>query len=137
VISEFGGGEVAEGERIPWALYNPLSGQSYNLEINPQTFKIGGKRKAITTEKTTAGQHIFFEGREAPVSFSFGGVTLTEGQLTTLTTLAEVRSQILVEDDLGHQYWFYITTLNLTRQFKRQSPWFHNYTVDATLLDWN
>lgn len=137
VISEFGGGEVAEGERIPWALYNPLSGQSYNLEINPQTFKIGGKRKAITTEKTTAGQHIFFEGREAPVSFSFGGVTLTEGQLTTLTTLAEVRSQILVEDDLGHQYWFYITTLNLTRQLKRQSPWFHNYTVDATLLDWN
>jgi len=37
---------------------------------------------------------------------------------------------------LGHTYWFYITNLQVSRQLKRYSEWYHTFSVDAIVLDW-
>jgi len=122
--------------RTPWVWYDPVSGLSQGLEINPSTFKVSLSKKTVSTSKTCAGQVVTFEGRRNPTQYSMSGTTLEEIQLNTLTFLANTRSQIRMTTDLGEDMWFYITDLKLTRQLKRQAPWYHSFQIEAVALDW-
>ena len=70
------------------------------------------------------------------MALSFSGIVLTEAQLQQLYAAADTRNQIMITDDLGHTYWFYITNLQVSRQLKRYSEWYHTFSVDAIVLDW-
>ena len=113
------------------------SGLSQGLEINPSTFKVSLSKKSISTSRTCAGQVVSFEGRHGPTQYSMSGVTLEENQMNTLKFLTNTRSQIRMTTDLGEDIWFYITDLSLTRQLKRQAPWYHSFQIEAVALDWS
>ena len=123
--------------RTPWIWYDPVSGLSQGLEINPSTFKVSLSKKSISTSRTCAGQVVSFEGRHGPTQYSMSGVTLEENQMNTLKFLTNTRSQIRMTTDLGEDIWFYITDLSLTRQLKRQAPWYHSFQIEAVALDWS
>lgn len=135
-ISEISGGGDDDAMRTPWTLYNPATSVGYDWEINPQTFKVTKVKKSINSDPTAAGQRLYYEGRPQPVALSFSGVVLTEAQLQQLYAAADTRNQIMITDDLGHTYWFYITNLQVSRQLKRYSEWYHTFSVDAIVLDW-
>lgn len=122
--------------RVPWTIYDAVANQETDLEINPQSFKVLPAQRTVSVDKTTAGQVLFFEGRASVSTLSFSGLTMTEGQLATIRGFATHRNQLKLTDDLGHTYWFYVTGLQVSRQLKRQVPWYHSYTVDAVILDW-
>lgn len=122
--------------RTPWIWYDPVSGLSQGLEINPNTFKVSLGKKTVSTSKTCAGQVVAFEGRPSPTQYSMSGITLEETQLDTLSFLTSTRSQIRMTTDLGEDIWFYITDLRLTRQLKRQVPWYHSFQIEAVALNW-
>lgn len=135
-ISEIGGGGDDDVMRTPWTLYNPATSVGYDWEVNPQTFKVTKVKKSINTDPTAAGQRLYYEGRPQPVALSFSGVVLTEHQLQQLYAAADTRNQIMITDDLGRTYWFYITNLQVSRQLKRYNEWYHTFSVDAIVLDW-
>ena len=118
-----------------WEVYDPITGLTHQLSVNPQSFK-ATVHKGISGEKSSAGQRLLFEGRESPTTFSFNGVILDEDQMNTLKAFALNRNQLKMTDDMGSQFWFYITSFQPQRQLKRQVPWYHTYTMEAILLWW-
>jgi hypothetical protein len=67
---------------------------------------------------------------------TFSGTILTENEYNALIQWADERKQVRLTDDLGRQFWIYITSFVPTRQLKRNSPWFFTYNAEATILDW-
>jgi hypothetical protein len=124
--------------RIPWQFHDPVVDETYYWEINPNDGGYPERTKSIAYNATSApdGQTVAFEGREAPMSFSFSGVILTQTQFEVMNTWYEKKNQIQLTDDLGRSFWIYIRTFSPRRQRSASHPWKHNYTMEAIILDW-
>ena len=124
--------------RIPWEFYDPAEDITYYWPINPNAGGYPQRSKSIAYSATVApdGQTVAFEGRDAPMSFSFSGVILSQEQFEAMTLWYEKRNQIRLTDDLDRQFWIYIKTFSAERQRSQSHPWKHSYNVEAILLDW-
>ncbi len=123
--------------RIPFQITDPTSGAVYELGVNPNSMKVSSAVKTITPQATAVGQSLFFEGRKSPSKITLGGVILEESQLLLWRQFTELRHQLEIEDDLGHQFAFYIMNFQAQRVLKRQVPWYHTYTVDGIVVGWS
>jgi hypothetical protein len=121
---------------MPWQIYDSVTTISYSFDIDPDSFTIKSQQKAINTTATSAGQRQLSEGRSVPPVLSWSGTIMTESDLNKWREIASIRHQVRLTDDLGKIYWIYITSFRPNRQLKRYVPWFHTYSVEATILDW-
>lgn len=112
--------------------------ETYTFEVNPVEGGTPTRKKTITYQNTAApdGKTLIFEGRDEVQQFRFTGVLLTQTHYEAFLEWYEKRHQILVTDDLGREFWIYITSFEATRQRAVHYPWKHSYTVEATVLDW-
>lgn len=120
-----------------WTLHDPTVPETVTLPLNPNTAQTPGIKKTVTRRATTApgGRLIRFEGLDEPQGFKWDGVLLTEEHLNLLYEWADKRHQVLHADDLGRQWWIYITSLEFTRKTKHGSRWYHEYSLEADVLD--
>lgn len=122
--------------RVPW-LFQAYNGVDvYEFAVNPLTAKMPSKKRNITKEKTATGAPILFQGRDSVPSMTFGGTILTEAHLNAMRTWAIKQNQVKLTDDLGRQYWVYITSFSPTRNYHADYPWRHDYQAEALVLDW-
>ena len=123
---------------VKWEFYDPIVLETYTFHINPNSGGSPAYRKNIAYQNTSApdGKVLIFEGKDHPGEMEFSGVILEEAQLTAFQTWWQKRRQVRLTDDLGREYWIYITELETTRRWSLHYPWRHDYSVKATILDW-
>lgn len=123
---------------VRWTLEDESTLDEYTFEMNPDTAKIPGITKTINYENTSAGpgRAIIFEGRDEVPKGSFGGKILSEQQYNDMKSWSNRRHQVLLTDDLGREFSIYITDIDFNRLRRAGNPWYHDFTVNFTILDW-
>lgn len=119
-----------------WTIYDPVDGDEYEFEINPNAGGSPSYRKTMTFESTTAGRTVMFEGADEIQQLEWSGVILTQNHYEKYVEWWSKRRQVMLTDDLGRQYWIYIREFTPTRVRSFQHPWKHDYNVIAVILDW-
>jgi hypothetical protein len=122
---------------VRWTLTDPTVPETYTFPMNPNEGGTPGITKKITSSVTAAadGQALVFEGRPDPQKFTFSGSILDESHLESLIYWFQKEHQLQLTDDLGRQYWVYLTSFTPTRQRRASHPWRHTYQAEATILD--
>jgi hypothetical protein len=122
--------------RTAWRFQDYSGSQFYEFEINPLDVSDPAIKRTITTQATSAGRQVNYEGRLQPGTLTFSGTILSEGQYEVMNAWAQVRKQIKITDDLGRVFWVYIESFTPTRKYSIEFPWRMEYSVEATVLDW-
>lgn len=129
--------------RKPWRFHDPIGNgtsgpETYILPVNPNEGGSPGFKKTINFQATSApdGKTLMFEGRDEVQTLEFSGVILTEAQYNAFIYWWKKRHQIHITDDLGRQFWAYITMFDPKRERAHNYPWKHSYTAAATVVDW-
>jgi hypothetical protein len=120
-----------------WTIYDAVTFTTVTLELNPSAGGSPGLAKNITTKTTSAvdGHSLLFEGRDTPPVGSVTGSILTQSAYNTFVNLYSLRRQQLLTDDLGRQFWIYITKFTPVRAPSSSHPWRHTYTLEFCILD--
>lgn len=123
---------------VRWRFYDPLVPETYIFDINPNEGGTPAFKKNVAYQNTAApnGRTLMFEGRDEYQTFSFSGTILIEAHYNAFLYWWQKRHQIHVTDDLGRQFWIYITTFDPKRVRAAHHPWKHTYTCEATVVDW-
>lgn len=123
---------------VRWTLFDPIEVTTYTMQINPREGGTPTRKKNFAYQNTSApdGKTIMFEGRDDPQTLEWTGVILLEQHLYDLETWFLKRRQVQLTDDLGRQYWIYITEYTPKRIRAHTYPWKHEYSMKATILDW-
>lgn len=124
--------------RIAWVLSDPVTATTYDLPINPSSGGTPGYKKNIQYQNTAApgGKVLMFEGREDAKTISVSGSILEQTLLDQLVVWYNKRNPIELTDDLGRIFRVYITAFNPTRVRRATRPYFHEYQMELTILDW-
>lgn len=123
---------------VRWEFEDPVTLDTYEFEVNPSA---GGtpsytKNFAYRVPAAPDGKVIVFEGRDPAKTIEFSGRLLTEAQFNAFVTWWDKRYQVNVTDDLGRTFSILIQSFNPTRVRRRSHPWTHDYSVEATIVDW-
>lgn len=120
-----------------WTLYDATVPETYEFPINPSEGGTPGISKRIETQVAAApdGTTILFEGRDEPGRLNLSGTILDQAHLDALTAWSLKRHQVRITDDLGRQYWVYITRFNPTRNRRAHHPWHHSYQMELVVVD--
>lgn len=123
---------------VRWLFEDPVTLDSYEMEVNPSSGGSPNYTKKITYENTSApdGKVIVFEGRDEVRKLEFSGTILTEAQFNAFVTWWEKRYQVSVTDDLGRVFSIILESFDPTRERAIHYPWKHSYRVNATIVDW-
>lgn len=119
-----------------WNFTDNVVSQSYNFDVNPNRGGTPSFEKNLSYSSTPAGSPIVFEGRDKPRTFTVSGVLREESQLIALQTWFDKEYQIRITDDLGRQFWIYITDLQFERAQTRRWPFRHTFTINYLEVDW-
>lgn len=119
-----------------WNLFDPNTNETYVFEVNPNEGGTPGITKKIEYQAPTspAGPLVMFEGRDDPRKLEFSGVILSQTQLADMLTWFNKRYKLRLTDDLGRQFWVYLTTFEPTRERRVSHPWKHNYKATAAVV---
>lgn len=123
---------------VRWRFYDPGTLETYTFAINPNDGGTPTREKQFQYQSTAApnGKTLVFEGRDQPQKISFSGTLTDESQYTALNTWFDHVNQILLTDDLGREFYIVIETLTMTRKRNATTPWKHDYSVTATIVDY-
>lgn len=123
---------------VRWKFDDPITLETWIWEVNPNEGGTPTYKKQMTYTQTTApdGKTLVFEGADEPQTLTFSGTLLSQSQLDTLVTWYKKRHQIKLTDDLGREFWIYITGFAPKRIRNASQPWKHTYEINATIVDW-
>ena len=121
-----------------WHFFDPVLATDYELHINPRDLDGPSYDKTITYQNTTApgGKTLVFEGQDATQTIGGSGAILLQAHYEVWVLWFQKRRQIRLTDDLGRVMWIYVTAFKPTRKRSREYPWRHEFTFQATILDW-
>lgn len=124
---------VDSTERVAWTFYDGTN--TYELLVNPNSATMPSLAKKLSKKPTAAGGQVKYEGRADPKKISFSGVILEEAQYRSFQTWFLLNKQIQITDDLGQQFWVYLSAWNPTRRRDTTYPWFTDYSAEGFVLD--
>lgn len=119
-----------------WNFQDNVISQSYNFDVNPNRGGTPSFQKNLSYSSTPAGSSIVFEGRDKPRTFTVSGTLREEAQLIALQTWFDKEYQVKITDDLGREFWIYITNLQFERAQTRRWPFRHTFTINYVEVDW-
>jgi hypothetical protein len=123
--------------RTPWTLYDYVTAETYDLEINPNEGGSPSYEKTWNVASTSApdGKVVIFEGRDAPKRVSVSGVLLTEDLYNAFVSWYDKRNLLRLTDDLGREFDIYIERFSPTRVRSVSHPWRHNYELSYIIVE--
>lgn len=123
---------------VRWTFYDPVEAETYTFEINPREGGSPNWDKRISEQNTTApdGKVLLFEGQDPVQTLEWSGAIISQEHHDAYVEWWQKRRQIQLTDDLGRQYWIYLTSFKPTRMRAHSYPWRHNFTATALILDW-
>lgn len=123
--------------RIPWIFKDLAGDDEYEFAVNPLDADVPVAKKSVSTDYTSAGLAINWEGREQPQTMTFSGTILTEEHYEIMIEWVNKSTQVNISDDLDRKYWVLLTSFSPKRVYVPEYPWRHEYTAEATILSWN
>lgn len=122
---------------LRWIFDDVAGSETYTLPINPNEGGTPGVNKSFGYQNTAApdGKTLMYEGRDEVEKLECKGTILLRDHLLALKTWAKLRRQILITDDLGRQFWVYITNFVPSRKRSAVHPWKHEYTMTLVIFD--
>jgi len=123
---------------VRWTFQDQAASTSYTFAINPDAGGTPDYKKKMTYQNTTApnGKTLIFEGSREVRTLEWSGTIIEQAHLEALQTWWDKERQILLTDDLGRQFWIFITEFTPKRVRNSQRPWKHTYSMKATIVDW-
>lgn len=123
---------------VRWRFFDPSTLESHEFMYNPNEGGTPSLQKHFEYSKTAAaaGRTLVFEGRDEPQKITFNGIVLEQTEYDAMIYWFNKRNQIYVIDDLGRQFSIVIEQLTLNRKRSALHQWRHDYTVNATIVDW-
>lgn len=123
---------------VRWTFFDAVTSSTYTFAINPREGGAPERNKQLVYQNTAApdGKTLILEGRDEVQKLEFSGVILEQAEYDAFNTWYEKRHQVKVTDDLGRQFWVYLTSFKPKRERAASHPWKHTYTVSATILSW-
>lgn len=123
---------------VRWRFDDPSTLETYTFAINPNEGGTPTRQKQFQYQSTAApdGKTIVFEGRDQPKKITFSGVLTDEAHYDALNTWFDHQNQIQLTDDLQRSFYIVIESLTMTRKRSATTPWKHDYTVTATVVDY-
>ncbi len=124
---------------VRWTLYDPIELDTYTFHLNPSEGGSPAFKKRTNYQNTSApdGLVIIFEGQDEVQAITWDGTILEQAHYEALQEWWAKRTQLLLTDDLGRQFWVYLQTFEPKRVRAAHSPWKHTYTITAVILDWD
>lgn len=121
-----------------WKLYDAVDDLEFTFTLNPREGGTPQSRKTVNYQNTAApgGNTLIYEGRDEVQTLEWSGIILEESHLNQLQSWFEIRRQLLLTDDLGREFWIYITSFTPQRIRTINRPWRHDYTMSAIILDY-
>ncbi len=120
---------------VRWTLWDPVLGTTLQFPINPAESYLPQREKEMTTEQTTAGLLVAFEGQETPSEFKFSGTFLDQASYDFMVTWFDKRYQLRLTDDLGNQFWVYLKSFLPQRKRSSNYSWAFTYEGIAVIMD--
>lgn len=122
-----------------WTMWDPESDTTLTFPMNPVEGSLPSFEANITQHPTVApdGMVLLFEGRDAAQTFPFSGWVLTQTHYQFLVNWFRLKRQVRVTDDLGNQFWLYLTKFTPTRKRSINFDWLIEYDAEAIILDWS
>ena len=132
-----------------WEFYDFVTDSTYTMELNPGQVDMGGVQKQISERAASSptGKRIVFEGRRQPQTISFSGVIFNKDEYVRFEGLANKNYQVRLTDDLGREYWVYVTNFSPSRRKTSYAAlageqaalgtWLCDYSIDCTIVDWS
>lgn len=117
-----------------WTFHEPVDDETYTVQINPNEGGTPAWVKTLHEQTTLGGRSVISEGPPEPQRIDASGVILDRDHLEGLVNLWRKRRQVLLTDDLGRQWWVYVTSLQPTRRRSRRA-WRHDYQISCVVLD--
>lgn len=124
-------------QRIPWVFQAISDPDLYEFAINPLDVSMPSVQKTFTEQKTASGKSVLFQGRDQVQRMSFSGTILTQLHFEIFEEWFSKEKQVSITDDLGNQFWVYLTSFTPTRNYSARFPWRHEYNAEAIMLSWN
>lgn len=125
--------DIVPSERVAWKFYDGTN--TYLLPVNPNAASMPSKKRNLTYQATPTGGQITYEGRKTPNVLNFSGDILQESQYNSFRLWFLKRKQVRITDDLGQNFWVYLTSFSPSRQKSREYDWMMTYSAEAFVLD--
>ncbi len=124
--------------RTAWELSDSVTATTYELPVNPNQGGTPSYSKNIQYRNTAGpgGKVLMFEGREEAKTIQVSGSILEQTLLDQLVVWYNKRNAIELTDDLGRIFRVYITSFSPTRIRRGTRPYYHEYQMEMTILDW-
>lgn len=123
-------------DRVPWVFKDIAGDDEYEFAVNPVDASFPVVEKRITTQYTASGRPVNFEGRSAAGYLSFSGTILYQEHYEIMLDWLDKSTQISVTDDLGRNFWIFLTEFSPTRTYHAAFPWRHEYNASGLLISW-
>ncbi len=124
------------GALVRWQFYDPATG-THMFAMNPDSGGTPKYAKTITEVPTTAGdgRSLLFEGSDVAAAMEFSGIVHDLAEADVFVQWFGKHRQVRVTDDLGRQFWIFLTGLEITRKRSRNFPAKATFKVTAVILD--
>lgn len=118
-----------------WTLYDPYLADTLTFVTSPKEGGEPTRAKKITTDHTTAGHPITYEGARPPDEISFKGVVRSTADRDTLMGWAGKPYQVKLTNDLGEERWIWIDMFTPTRKRVASRPFKAEYDIHGFVVD--
>ncbi len=121
---------------VKWTFFDPATADLAEFEINPtEPFTPGHERRLTPTRRYPGGLTTVWGNATNAQEISFSGAIFTETMYDLLVEWFNKEDPIELTDDLNRTYTIVISKFEPKRVHKPQFPWFHTYSVTATIVD--
>lgn len=121
---------------VRWRIYDPVEDETLEFPVNPSEGSLPSLERHFTSELTTNGRRILFEGDSDRSEVSFSGFLLYEEDYQWFLTWYSNKYQVKLTDDLGNETWIYLTSFVPKRKRSSHYAWHIEYDAKAVVVDW-
>lgn len=123
---------------VRWKFFDPILDQEFVFTFNPSEVSLPSYEKNITSRQTTAsdGKAILFESQANVLEIGFNGVLFEESDYDWFLTWFNKKYQVKLTDDLGNEFWCYLTSFSSDRRRSFHHDWCMDYKAKAVIVDW-
>lgn len=125
---------------VRWRIFDPTTGTEWVFPMNPKSGALPDRQKNLVKQAVAASdsKHVLlFEGSENPRVISWEGTILTEEFYRDMLDWFDKKNQVLLTDDLGQQFWVYLTKFSPKRVNRYNWDWAMTYEVECLVIDWD
>jgi hypothetical protein len=124
---------------VRWRIFDPDTDETWVFPMNPKSGALPARERPIAQQAVSATDSkavLLFEGSENARTIGWDGTILTQEFYEAMLDWFDTRHQVRLTDDLGQQWWVYLTKFTPKRINRHSHPWAMTYEAECIIIDW-